>query len=112
LRAGRSKTTGQVRSIPTLLYQAECLRGEISAQIIHQQLTTEGHKLVILIYICADNADRILRKVAEIDDAAMAIALEDAASRQGFRPRNALVKIEGECAVCDGSRGRGRTARR
>jgi Fur family zinc uptake transcriptional regulator len=38
--------------------------------------------------------------VAEIDDHAAAKALQHAAKREGFRPRHAVVEIEGTCAAC------------
>jgi Fur family zinc uptake transcriptional regulator len=38
--------------------------------------------------------------VTEIDDRAAASALEHAAEREGFHPGNAIVEIEGTCAVC------------
>ena len=38
--------------------------------------------------------------VAEIEDHDAAQALETAAERQGFHPRNTVVEIEGTCAAC------------
>jgi Fur family zinc uptake transcriptional regulator len=38
--------------------------------------------------------------VTEIEDAAAAAALEDAAERQGFHPRSSIVEVEGTCASC------------
>lgn len=38
--------------------------------------------------------------VTEIEDAAAASALEHAAEREGFHPRNTVVEIEGTCAAC------------
>ncbi|HVC55105.1 MAG TPA: Fur family transcriptional regulator [Stellaceae bacterium] len=38
--------------------------------------------------------------VAEIEDRDAAQALENAAERQGFHPRNTVVEIEGTCAAC------------
>jgi Fur family transcriptional regulator, zinc uptake regulator len=38
--------------------------------------------------------------VAEIEDRKAAKALEHAAERQGFHPRNTIVEIEGTCAAC------------
>jgi Fur family transcriptional regulator, zinc uptake regulator len=38
--------------------------------------------------------------VTEIDDEAAANALEHAAERKGFHPRNTVVEIEGTCAAC------------
>lgn len=39
-------------------------------------------------------------RVAEIEDREAADALEHAAERQGFHPRNTVVEIEGTCAAC------------
>ena len=38
--------------------------------------------------------------VAEIEDHAISKALERAAERQGFRPKNAVVELDGTCADC------------
>jgi Fur family zinc uptake transcriptional regulator len=38
--------------------------------------------------------------VTELEDRAAANALENAAEREGFHPRNAVVEIEGTCAAC------------
>jgi Fur family zinc uptake transcriptional regulator len=38
--------------------------------------------------------------VAEIEDDAVATALAQAASRQGFQPGNAVVELDGTCAAC------------
>lgn len=38
--------------------------------------------------------------VTEIEDEAAASALEHAAEREGFHPRNTVVEIEGTCAAC------------
>jgi Fur family zinc uptake transcriptional regulator len=38
--------------------------------------------------------------VAEVDDHEISHALDIAARRQGFRPGNAVVEIEGVCATC------------
>jgi Fur family zinc uptake transcriptional regulator len=38
--------------------------------------------------------------VAEIDDHAVLHALEQAAKRQGFRPGNAVIELDGTCAAC------------
>ena len=38
--------------------------------------------------------------VAEIEDDAVAKALAQAAARQGFQPRDAVVELGGICAVC------------
>lgn len=38
--------------------------------------------------------------VAEIEDRAAARALDRAAGRKGFHPRDAIVEIEGTCAAC------------
>jgi Fur family transcriptional regulator, zinc uptake regulator len=41
--------------------------------------------------------------VAEIEDHAVLQALEQAAKRQGFRPANAVIEVDGTCAACAGS---------
>jgi Fur family transcriptional regulator, zinc uptake regulator len=38
--------------------------------------------------------------VTEIEDVAAANAIEHAAEREGFHPRNTVVEIEGTCAAC------------
>ncbi len=38
--------------------------------------------------------------VAEIEDSAVAAALEQAAWLKGFRPSNAVVEVDGTCAAC------------
>jgi Fur family zinc uptake transcriptional regulator len=38
--------------------------------------------------------------VAEIEDHAVLHALEQAAKRQGFRPGNAVIELDGTCAAC------------
>jgi Fur family transcriptional regulator, zinc uptake regulator len=38
--------------------------------------------------------------VTEIEDRAAASALEHAAEREGFHPRNTVIEIEGTCAAC------------
>jgi Fur family transcriptional regulator, zinc uptake regulator len=38
--------------------------------------------------------------VAEIEDHAISKALERAAERQGFHPKNAVVELDGTCADC------------
>lgn len=63
----QSQTIAQVRSVLTLLYQVEYLRGDLIAQIIHQQLTTEGHKSAILTYTDAQHAAKILRNGPRYD---------------------------------------------
>jgi DNA-binding LacI/PurR family transcriptional regulator len=49
------------RSVLTLLYQTRYERGDIIAQIIHHQLTTELHKSLILTYNDADHVCAMLR---------------------------------------------------
>ncbi len=38
--------------------------------------------------------------VAEIEDRAVSVALEQAAQREGFRPARAMVELDGTCAAC------------
>ena len=54
-----------------------------------------GHQHVAQFLIC-----RECGTVAEIEDRAATKALENAAEREGFHPRNAIVEIEGTCAIC------------
>jgi Fur family transcriptional regulator, zinc uptake regulator len=54
-----------------------------------------GHQHVAQFLIC-----RQCGAVAEIEDRAAARALEHAAEREGFRPRDTVVEIEGTCADC------------
>jgi Fur family zinc uptake transcriptional regulator len=54
-----------------------------------------GHQHVAQFLIC-----RECGTVAEIEDRAAAKALEHAAARAGFRPRHAVVEVEGTCAAC------------
>jgi DNA-binding LacI/PurR family transcriptional regulator len=49
------------RSVLTLLHQTNYERGDIIAQIIHQQLTAESHKSLILTYNDSDHAGAMLR---------------------------------------------------
>ena len=56
-----------------------------------------GHQHPVQFLIC-----RQCGTVAEIEDHAAAQALDDAAERQGFHPRNTVVEIEGTCAHCFG----------
>lgn len=43
---------------------------------------------------------RMCGTVAEIEDHAVLHALEQAAKRQGFRPGNAVIEVDGICAAC------------
>jgi len=54
-----------------------------------------GHRHVAQFLICHECGS-----VAEIEDHVAAKALDHAAEREGFRPRNAIVEIEGTCAAC------------
>ncbi len=54
-----------------------------------------GHQHIAQFLIC-----RECGSVAEIDDHATAKALNHAAARERFRPRHAVVEIEGTCAAC------------
>jgi len=54
-----------------------------------------GHQHVAQFLIC-----RQCGAVAEIEDRAATRALEHAAEREGFRPRDTVVEIEGTCAAC------------
>lgn len=54
-----------------------------------------GHQHPVQFLIC-----RQCGAVAEMDDRAVATALEHAAERAGFHPRIAIVEIEGTCAAC------------
>jgi Fur family transcriptional regulator, zinc uptake regulator len=54
-----------------------------------------GHEHPAQFLIC-----RQCGTVAEIEDHAATQALEQAAERQGFHPRDAVIEIEGTCAAC------------
>jgi Fur family zinc uptake transcriptional regulator len=59
---------------------------------------TEGgqpHEHTVQFFIC-----RQCGTVAEIEDQAITEALAKAAGRQGFRPGNAVVEVDGTCAAC------------
>jgi Fur family zinc uptake transcriptional regulator len=54
-----------------------------------------GHQHPVQFLIC-----RQCGTVAEIEDRAAAQALEEAAQREGFHARDAVIEIEGTCASC------------
>lgn len=54
-----------------------------------------GHQHAAQFLIC-----RQCGTVAEIEDRTAAKALEHAAAREGFHPRDAVVEIQGTCATC------------
>jgi len=60
-----SKTSA--RSVLTLLHQTHYVRGDIIAQIIHQQLTAESHQSLILTYSDPDHASAMLRAGPRFD---------------------------------------------
>lgn len=54
-----------------------------------------GHEHPAQFLICGECGT-----VTEIEDRAAADAIEHAAEREGFHPRNTVVEIEGTCAAC------------
>jgi Fur family transcriptional regulator, zinc uptake regulator len=88
-------------AVPPTIYRA--LDFLMEQRLIHKverlnafiPCTEGGHRHPVQFLIC-----RQCGMVAEIDDRAAAKALEHAAEREGFHPRNAVVEIEGTCAAC------------
>ncbi len=71
-----------------LIHRIECLNAFVSC-------TEAGHPHPAQFLICSRCG-----VVSEIESRAAASALEHAARREGFRPRSAVVEIEGVCAAC------------
>lgn len=88
-------------AVPPTIYRAlDFLMGQ---RLIHKverlnafvPCTEGGHRHPVQFLIC-----RQCGMVAEIEDRAAAKALEQAARREGFHARNAVIEIEGTCATC------------
>ena len=73
-----------------LIHKVERLSAYIGCVHVHE---AEHHAAQFLI--C-----RQCGRVAELEDAAIRTALEEAASRQGFRAYGSTIEIEGLCAAC------------
>jgi Fur family zinc uptake transcriptional regulator len=90
-------------AVPPTIYRA--LDFLIGQRLIHKverlnafvACTDGGRQHAVQFLIC-----RQCGTVAEIEDHAAATALEHAAERQGFHPRDTVVEIEGTCAACFG----------
>jgi len=88
-------------AVPPTIYRA--LDFLLEQRLIHKlerlnafiPCTENGHAHPAQFLIC-----RQCGTVAEIEDHAAAQALEQAAERQGFHPRDAVIEIEGTCAAC------------
>lgn len=88
-------------AVPPTVYRA--LDFLMAQQLIHKlerlnafiPCAESGHPHPVQFLIC-----RQCGTVAEIEDHAASEALEHAAERQGFHPRNTVVEIEGTCAQC------------
>lgn len=88
-------------AVPPTIYRA--LDFLIEQRLIHKlerlnafvPCIEAGHRHTVQFLIC-----RQCSLVAEIEDRAVARALERVAEREGFRPHNAVVEIEGICAAC------------
>ncbi len=89
------------RAVPPTVYRA--LDFLLEHRLIHKlerlnafvSCAETGREHPVQFLIC-----RQCGGVTEIEDRAAANALEHAAERQGFHPRNAVVEIEGTCAAC------------
>jgi Fur family transcriptional regulator, zinc uptake regulator len=96
----RLKATRQ-GAVPPTIYRA--LDFLLAQRLIHKverlnafiPCSESGHSHPAQFLIC-----RQCGTVAEIDDHAAAAALEHAAEREGFHPRDAVIEIEGTCAAC------------
>ncbi len=86
---------------PPTIYRA--LEFLIEQRLVHRierlnsfvPCTEAGHPHPAQFLICSQCG-----VVSEIEDRAAATALEHAAEQKGFRPRSAVVEIEGVCAAC------------
>jgi Fur family zinc uptake transcriptional regulator len=88
-------------AVPPTIYRA--LNFLIEQRLIHKverlnafvPCVEAGREHSVQFLIC-----RQCGTVAEIEDSATSQALENAAERQGFHPRDTVVEIEGTCAAC------------
>lgn len=96
----RLKETSK-RAVPPTIYRA--LDFLVEQRLIHRveslnafvACAETGHRHAAQFLICGNCGT-----VAEIEDRTAAKALEHAAAREGFHPRDAVVEIQGTCATC------------